>query len=114
MEIETKTHREKPPLLRFYVKNGGLIFTTTACLFLNIQNGDRVHFFQDENNPKKWYFSISKDKGLIMRLHTYEYTFRFASKKLVNDLIKAFGSKINKLYISKCEINGKICYRLRK
>lgn len=110
METKIKTHREKPPILRFYVQNGGLAFTTSASEFLQIKIGDRIKFFQDEKNPKKWYFSIGKEDGLPMRLHTYEYSFRFGSKKLVNALIKAY--RKNKLYFKKREEDGKTFYQL--
>lgn len=53
-----------------------ITFSKSGCIGLNgsavetmgVKSGDKLIFFQDEENPRDWYIQVTQDKGAELRL----------------------------------------------
>ena len=50
-----------------FTKSGCISFNRKAVETIGLKTGDKLIFFQDEENPKDWYMKISEDKGAELR-----------------------------------------------
>ena len=53
-----------------FTKSGCISFNRKAVETIGLKAGDKLIFFQDEENPKDWYMKISEDKGAELRATT--------------------------------------------
>lgn len=53
-----------------FTKSGCISFNRKAVVAIGLKPGDKLIFFQDEENPKDWYMKISKNKGAELRATT--------------------------------------------
>ena len=53
-----------------FTKSGCISFNRKAVETIGLKTGDKLIFFQDEENPKDWYMKISEDKGAELRATT--------------------------------------------
>lgn len=64
----TVTVRSDKPSLHINTKTGLFNFSKAACDLLNIKDGDRIAFYQDEEEPTDWYIEkVTTEKGFPLR-----------------------------------------------
>lgn len=84
--------RALSPALKF---NSSGIFTINTSLAetLKLSEGDNIDFFQDQEKPKEWYITVSKDFGCPVTFSkSKEYVIRkFQKKRLYEFVRKSFG-----------------------
>lgn len=89
VRIHIDEGRSNPhPALNF---NAAAIFTINASLanLLNISQGDKIDFFQDQDRPKDWYMTVSAEYGhLVVFSKSGKYTQRKFQKRGLYDLVK--------------------------
>jgi hypothetical protein len=54
--------RKGKPTININLGNGLFSFSNNAREALKLKSGTRIEVHQDEESPKDWYFSITKDK----------------------------------------------------
>jgi len=72
--------QQKGRYISFAASNGTISISHQAVEDLNITDKDKAVFFQDEENPSKWYFSFGKEGDYPLK--AYKSSGKYPSKVL--------------------------------
>ena len=111
------TSNSKGEYIRFSA-NGQIAISAGTVKKLDITADDLAVFFQDENNPKDWYFSFGKggDYKLNKSVKPNDLTLSFSSSALRDEIIISLDlpKKTHRLWLAKepGELEGKKLWKL--
>ncbi|MCU6767376.1 hypothetical protein OCV73_00165 [Barnesiella propionica] len=74
-------------------KKGFIGINAAAAESIGIKSGERIVFFQDEDNPEDWYFDVSPDKGALLRNHTTGKGFACNFSVVATEVLKSTKNK---------------------
>jgi len=57
------TGKQTMPRLSIHLKSGMFSFNEAACKLLNVDIGDQVQIYQDEESPENWYIAKVQEDG---------------------------------------------------
>ena len=86
--------------------NGQIAVSKGAVEYTGMTEDDKAVFFQNNNDPKQWFFSYGKEGDYKVRFakpDTDDKTLQFSCAALRDEIIKALGlsKKTTRLWLSK-------------
>ena len=96
-------------------KRGLICINTAAAESIGIKKGDRIAFYQDEDNPEDWYFRISTKDGALLRDNKSKKGLKCYFAIVVSEILKSTKNKdIAKFQISTTAEDGLYAIITRK
>jgi len=103
--VVVKTTKNFGEYIRFS-SNGQIAISSSAVKSMKIEEDDKAVFFQDNNNPKDWYFSLGKEGDYELKKNKSkpeDMTMSFNSTSLKDEILTSLdlSLKTHRLYIAK-------------
>lgn len=88
----TASKAKVAPTVSINYFNGRMLFNVPTVNLLDLKESDMLSFFQDEENPKNWYFTKSKEPGALpLKASQNAKSLCINNAKLVRPMLESMG-----------------------
>lgn len=85
--LPATTGPKQKQAMSIHIKSGLFSLNGAVCKLMELDNGDQVEIYQDEQDPENWYIAKVKEGGFRLRGKTARSGSLFFSNRKLCDLI---------------------------